>query len=288
MRSYRVVCALSGGGAKAAAHIGALRAFEEFDLHPMHFVATSMGAVMAACFASGMKYEDVLERMLLVEPSDVAAWSPSLVKGPFATSLLDIGRLRDTIGTLVPARRFDELRVPLTVAAVDAENGQLALFGAGGRARVPLVDALTASCALPLYYAPVRIGDRLYVDGGLRAVLPLDVAMRLDPDLLFAVHVGPWLFDDPPARALNTPPLLAAHNRALRILMAGQVEDALARIRGMGVPLVFVKPRASQAATFDVAAAAHYVAEGYRSTVRAMHEWLGADLGSGLSGARLP
>lgn len=283
MTPQRVVCVLSGGGAKAAAHVGAVRALDEFDLRPSQFVATSMGAVIAACFAAGMKYEDVLERMLRVERRDVAVLSPSLLLGPLASSLLDVERLRGTIGALVPVRRFSELEIPLTVTAVDAQSGQLTLFGSGGRERVPVVDALTASCALPLYYPPVAIGDRRYVDGGLRAVLPLDVGVRFDPDLMVAVHVGPWLFDDPPTRPGITSPLLAAHNRALRILMAAQVEDALDRQRAASVPLLFIKPAVRQAATFDVGAAAHYVAEGYRTTIRTIHEWLGADVGSGLT-----
>lgn len=286
MTPRRVVWVLSGGGAKAAAHVGAFRALAEFDITPKHIVATSMGAVIGACFAAGMKYEDVLERVLLVQRSDVAVPSSSLLLGPLATSLLQPDRLRETIAALVPARRFSTLAIPLTITAVDAENGQLALFGPGGRTHVPLIDALAASCALPVYYPPMRIADRRYVDGGLRAVLPLDVAGRFDPDLVVAVHVGPWLLDEAPPRPAATPPLLEAHNRALRILMAAQAEEALARWRHGPVPCVFVKPAATQAATFQVDAAAHYVGEGYRATVRALHQWIGSDLSASLARAR--
>lgn len=277
MRPYRIVCVLSGGGTKAAAHVGALRALADMGFRPSHYVGTSMGAVIAACFASGLDYEDVLERILLVERADVASLSPSLLLGPFARSLFAGEQLRETIAELVPARRFDQLEVPLSVTAVDAGNGQLTVFGAGGRSRVPLIDALYASCALPVYYPPARIGDRAYVDGGLRAVLPLDVAARFDPDLLYAVHVGPWLLDDPPERPNAAPPLLEAYNRATRVLMAAQTEALLARWRNGAIPFVFVKPAATQQATFRVEAAADYVAEGYRAAVRTLFRWLGKE-----------
>jgi NTE family protein len=266
----RLVCVLSGGGAKAAAHVGALRALEERELTPARFVGTSMGAVVAACFACGLGYEEVLRRIALLRRAAVAVPSPGLLLGPLAGNLLQGGPLEETIAALVPARRFSDLAAPLTVTAVDAANGRLVLFGAGGRTHVPLVDALYASCALPVYYPPKRIGDRSYIDGGMRAVLPLDVAARFDPDLLFAVHVGPWLLDEAPEHRAFSPPLLDAHNTATGILMAAQAEEAIARFRDGPVPFVLVRPTLEREGTFRVDAVGEYVAEGYRAAVRAL------------------
>ncbi|HXV86367.1 MAG TPA: patatin-like phospholipase family protein, partial [Gemmatimonadales bacterium] len=63
MKYSRVAVVLSGGGAKAAAHVGALKALEERELTPSRYVGTSMGAVVAACFASGLDYDTVLKRV---------------------------------------------------------------------------------------------------------------------------------------------------------------------------------------------------------------------------------
>ncbi|MCH7473097.1 MAG: patatin-like phospholipase family protein [Gemmatimonadetes bacterium] len=175
----RVVCVLSGGSAKGAAHVGAIRALADWELQPAHFVGTSIGAVVAASFASGLPYEEVLRRITTLSRRDFAALSPHALLGPFASHLFQDGVWREAVEMLVPARGFDDLQTPLTVTAVDAQSGDLVLFGAGGRSRVPLVDALCASCALPLYFPPVRIGDRQYLDGGVRAVFPLDVAADL-------------------------------------------------------------------------------------------------------------
>lgn len=269
-----MACVLSGGGAKAAAHVGALRALHDLDLKPIGFVGTSMGAVVAACFACGMVYEDVLRRLLAIQRRDVASPSLSLLLGPYSTSLLRAGPLRETIAALLPARRFSDLEFPLSVTAVDAASGRLVVFGAGGRVHVPLVDALYASCALPVYYPPATIGGRQYVDGGLRAVLPLDLAPRFDPDLVVGVHVGPWLLDESPEDPSHLPGLLKAHDGAMRILMGAQTETLLERWRSGPIPLVFIKPAAEQEATFRVGAAAHYVAEGYRATVRELNRWI--------------
>ncbi len=273
MSSIRVVAVLSGGGAKAAAHVGAIEALRERGMTPAHYVATSMGAVVAACFASGLSYAEVLKRITSVTRRDVAAFSPSVVLGLFASSLLRAAPLRQTIERLVPARRFAQLKVPLTVTAVDAKTGELLLLGTGGHAHVPLVDALYASCALPLYYPPGRVGGRDCIDGGVRAVLPLDVAAEFDPDMVFAVDAGPSLHADPPARESPVPALVRAHGDAVRILMAAQADEAVARWRSGRVPLVLVRPTRRQQATFAVDAVVTYIEEGYRAAIRALDKW---------------
>ena len=147
----RIVCVLSGGGAKSAAQLGAVKALLEQGHTVAHYVGTSMGAVVAACLASGVPYERALDRLVRLRRRDVAAPSPGAVLGFFGESFLRDDVLRATIARLVPARRFADLKVPLTVTAVDIGNAQLVLFGKGGREHVPLVDALYASWALPLY-----------------------------------------------------------------------------------------------------------------------------------------
>ena len=270
MRYSRVVCVLSGGGAKAAAHLGALKALEEWGLAPGHFVGTSMGAVIAACFAAGVTYEELLVRIGGVTRSDVARLSPFGLISPFATHLLRAGPLRDTIADLVPARRFGELGVPLTVTATDIESGQMVLFGAGGT-DAPLVDALYASCALPLFYPPGVIDGRRYADGGLRAVLPLDVAEQFDPDLVFAVNVGPTFSGDTTSGEL-LPGMVKIHDMATRILMATQIAQTIERWKNSQMPLVLVEP-AVEPGTFGVRHAFAHVEAGYRAASRELAAW---------------
>jgi NTE family protein len=276
MNDERVVAVLSGGGAKAAAHVGAIKALTDRDKKPAHYVATSMGAVVAACFASGLDYRDVLKRITSISRRDVAVFSPGAVLGPFASNLLEPGPLKRTIARLVPVERFDELEVPLTVTAVDVDSGDLVLFGAGGDAELSLPDALYASCALPLYYPPAVLRGRQYVDGGLRCVLPLDVAGGFEPGLLFAVDVGPSLQADAGQSAIRLPAMLRYHGAAMRILMAVQTEEIVARWQASEVPLVLVRPVCGREATFALDNVVRFVEDGYGAAHRALDEWLRA------------
>ena len=270
----KVICVLSGGTAKGAAHVGAIKALQEWDLRPSHYVGTSIGAVVGACFANGLAYGEVLRRISTLTRRDVAVLSPRAVLGVFATALFQGRPWRETIEMLVPARTFDELETPLTVTAVDGESGDLVLFGAGGRSDVALPEALYASCALPLYYPPARIDGRLYLDGGLRAVFPLDVAAQFDPDVLFGVNVGPLLYSAPPVDEQPAPGLLGAHRRAMRIMMGAQTEEVIGRWRREPTAdLVLVQPHIRGRAAFSLHKVVEYVEKGYRAAQRALSDW---------------
>jgi NTE family protein len=266
----RVVCALSGGGAKAAAHLGALKALAEHGLTPAHYVATSMGAVIAAAVAAGVSVGQALERLKALRRGDLGGLSPQAILGVYGASLFRMEPLRRLIERFVPARRFADLGVPLTVTTVDLESGALVLLGAGGH-DVPLVDALAATCALPIYFPPVTLVGRRLADGGLREVLPLETATRFAPELVFAVHVGPSFDELPPERRAPLPLLVRRHGQAQRILMAAQTDAALARWRReQPAELVLVLPRVMAETTFAVEMVVPYAEEGYRAAGRAL------------------
>jgi NTE family protein len=228
----RVVAVFSGGGAKALAHAGAFRALQQAGLEPNHIVATSMGAVVGAALAAGVPFDEVRRRSLGLRRKDIAPFNPlALLQGMFARALIPASALRRTIKRFVPVKRFEHLKIPLTVTATDLDSGELVLFGAGsGEQGADLHDALYGSCALPLYFPPLELGGRRYADGGLRAVLPLDPARAIPADLVVAVNVGPG-FDEVGAQhaaPLLPPPLIRAHGEAIRIMMAAQAERAVA------------------------------------------------------------
>ncbi len=272
-----VVLVLGGGGAKSMAHAGAWKALRELNAGIVHIIGTSMGAVMGAAFSAGQTAEQVVETARNLTSEDVASLDLlSLAKGVFAQSILKPAALRRTIGRLVAARRFADLSTPLTVTTTDLDSGELVLFGTNG-ADAPLVDALYASCALPLYFPPARIGGRRLADGGLRAVVPVEIAATMPADLVVAVDVGPG-FDEPlptaPARSRSLPPLIRAHGEAIRVMMAAQTERVIKEWPRGGARLVMVRAVAEREATFAVGQADRYFRAGYEATKQALESSL--------------
>src|SRR5438034_3516976 len=266
----RVVAVLGGGGAKSLAHAGAWRALREANIGPSHIIGTSMGAVIGAALAAGSSPERILEIALSLEKKDFAALDAwSLAKGVFAGNILKPEPLKRTIARLVPATRFADLQIPLTVTATDLDSGELVLFGELGQ-DAPLIDVLYASCALPLYLPPAAIDGRRLAEGGLRAVVAIDVARRIPADMVVAVDVGPG-FDEPPAaKKAAIPPLVRAHGEAIRVMMAAQTERTIADWPKDAPRLVMVRAVAEREATFAVGAGQRYFDAGYRETKPAL------------------
>jgi NTE family protein len=273
--STGVTLVLSGGGAKTAAHLGAARALREASLDPVRYLATSMGAVIAAGLAAGVGEDELLFRLAEVGQRGIVRDPLAPLAGLFIRSLLKPAPLRRAIAALVPVSSFAELRVPLTVCVVDLDTGELLLFGAGG-VDAPLLDVLCASCALPVYFPSQMLEGRRCGDGGLRGVLPLEIAARLAKEPVVAVDVGPG-FDMASSDVASVPPLVRAHDDAIGTLMATNTAAHLAlwRAEPHRPPLVYVRPRVERNATFRVDRVRQYAEDGYRAARDSIAKWRG-------------
>lgn len=270
-----VTMVLSGGGVKAAAHLGAVRALAEAGLVPDRYVATSMGAVLAALLASGLAPEAIHQRLLKFRRHDVARPRPaSVVQGLWSTSLFYAEPLQQTIARLVAAARFDELMLPLTVTAVNLDTSELVCFGAGGE-EAPLHEALYAACALPLWYPPALIQGRRLADGGVRSVLPLRVASRFPAQVVVAVDTGPGTDAAPPSGRLAPPPLVRIYGEAMHGLMSSntELEVALWRATPGLPPLLYVRPETERGVTFAISQLSQYEAAGYDAALKALSDF---------------
>jgi NTE family protein len=270
--SAGITAVLSGGGVKAAAHLGALRALQAAGLTPSRFVGTSMGAVIATGLCAGQTTDEVEARLLTVRQSEVFRIDRRAVfKGFFARSLLRPEPFRSALERLLPARQFSELKLPLTITATDLDSGALLSFGAGGEA-VPLLDALCASCALPLFFPPYEINGRRCADGGLRAVVPLEIAAQFEADLVVAIDVGPGFDAELQGSGLEPPALLRLSGDAQRALMGSNTaaqHELWLRTSGRP-PLLWIRPRVRRGETFATDQLRWYVAEGERAASAAL------------------
>jgi len=273
VKPERVVLVLSGGGMKAMAHVGALRALGECGLSPSEIVATSGGALVGALVAGGLDYVAVVRLVMGIRASDLVAPARAdvLFRGLHATSVLKPEPLRALLRRVIPVDDFSRLRLPLRVTATDLDSGELVVFGAGGRLDCSVSGAVYASMALPLYFPPALIGGRRYVDGGVRAVLPLELAAGPGADLVVAVDVGPVPFGPGPG-ARTVPALVELSDRALTIAMADQKERTIREWRTAAgrPPLVVVTPDVDPHGTFSFDRTAEFIEAGYRAVHSAL------------------
>ncbi|MEJ3747923.1 patatin-like phospholipase family protein [Actinomycetes bacterium KLBMP 9797] len=219
---------LGGGGVTGVAwELGVLAGLADagIDLRAADlFVGTSAGSAVAAQVTSGVALEELYERQLAGAGNEIAAKLGLGTVARFGWAMLStrdgvafrrrVGRMalaartipvaerRAVIASRLPSHDWPDLR--LLVTAVDADSGEFVVFDRD--AGVSLVDAVTASSAVPGVWAPVPIGGRRYIDGGMRSIANADLAEGSDRVVVVA----------PIARGGGPMPRLSAQVAALR------------------------------------------------------------------------
>jgi len=146
---------LSSGFFGFYAHAGFVSVLEEERLWPTRICGSSAGALVGGLWAAGVPARRLREELLALRRAHFWDASPGL-------GLLRGARFRARLEALAPARTFEECRVPLAVSALDLLARRTVILREG-----ELAPALHASCAAPFLFQPVRIGGRLYLDGGV-------------------------------------------------------------------------------------------------------------------------
>lgn len=264
----RTTLVLGGGGVKGMAHAGAWRALCEAGVEITEVMGTSIGALVGVCIAAGRTFDELTAAAMALKKADIVLlnrWT-ILLNGIRQTSVFQAEPLREYIASLLPVERFDELDLPTSVNAVDLETGDEHWFGAGGRDDVALVDAIYASCALPLFYPPAEIGDQYFVDGGVVDTLPVQRAADRGAELIIAIDAGGGKNRD----SLDTVQkgMIAIHHRVTEIMSYRRKRMVLDGWRGPR--LVYVRPSLHRYSTFDFGQTEFFLEEGYRATKAAL------------------
>jgi len=227
-------------------------------------VGTSIGALVGACIAAGEEWEDMAPRALSLQKKDIVSLDGRalLVGGIRRESIFHDAAYRDYIRRTLPVERFDDLLLPLSINAVDLETGRTEWFGVGGRTDLPLADAIYASSALPVFFPPARIAGQAYVDGGVRASLPIERAAQRGAELIVAVDVSAGETKD--SKDVISKGMVAIHHRVYDIMAHAQREAQLAAWQGP--PVLHVRPNLGEYSTFDFDKTKYFLEEGYRAT----------------------
>ncbi|HWO88359.1 MAG TPA: patatin-like phospholipase family protein [Gemmatimonadales bacterium] len=272
MKPERVSLALSGGGMKAMAHVGVVRALAEAGIEPVEIVAVSAGALVAALVAGGLPYERIVALVTRLHRDDLFVLNrlQLMVRGVAVPGLLKPEPLRSWLATNIPERQFERLRVPLRIGVVNLDEGRLEVFGSQGRTDCGVDDAVYASMALPMYLPPAVLGGATYADGGLLQVLPLELVTE-GSDCVVAVDVGPAEAGHPSWRTL-APALVALSDRVTSLMMADQKRRTIEAWRADPTrpPLVLVEPDVDPYGTFSFDSTVDFIEAGYRAAHAAL------------------
>ncbi len=175
----KIGLALGGGFARGIVHIGVLKVFEQERI-PIHCLAgTSVGALIGAAYACGTPLVELERLAAATRFKDFGQWTLSWL------GLASNFRLESFLARFCAVRRFEELKIPLAIAATDLQSGRPVYFTSG-----ELGLALRASCAYPGLFRPVEHEGKLLVDGFVAAPVPVEALAALGANRTVAVYLA--------------------------------------------------------------------------------------------------
>ena len=181
VKTKNVALALSSGGARGLAHIGAIEELESQGYHISSIAGCSMGALIGGVYAAGKLNEfrewmKTIDRKKMLGLIDFSLSLNHLVKGT---------RIIEAIMEFVPDVNIEDLPIPYCAVAADLKAGREVMFRKGS-----LFKAIRASISLPSFYEPVTLNDMILIDGGIINPLPLNRVKRQAGDILVGVDVS--------------------------------------------------------------------------------------------------
>lgn len=169
----------SGGGVRGFAHVGVIKALEEFNISPQFISGASAGAIAGVLYADGYSPEEMMEIFL-----DLDLYNLLSFRG-FKMGLMRPDGIRKVLQKALRAKNFEDLKKPMVIACTDIDLAETVYFSQGN-----ILDPLIASIAFPFLIKPQLINGHHYVDGGLMNNLPVQPLMGKCKNII-GIHVNP-------------------------------------------------------------------------------------------------
>jgi NTE family protein len=287
--AQKVGLVLSGGAAKGISHIGVLKALEENEIPIDYIVGTSMGGIIAGCYAAGMS-PDQIEHMVLspefirwVNGRPEPGYNYFYHQGEVNPHFLKLNLSLDSIlnfqfnasiasdvtlnfvlaeklaeASAISRNNFDSLFIPLRVVAADIFTQNQVILGKGS-----LSDALRATQTVPFFYHPIRVEGKYLFDGGVYNNFPVDVAQEtFKPDVIIGSNVSTKIYNEYPYDLDDK-----LIGNSLLFLLLDKSDPSSVPKEG-----VYIQPNLKGYTSFDFGFARSLIDSGYVQTLRQIEE----------------
>ena len=175
----KIGLALSGGGSRGIAHLGALKALNELGIKPSMITGTSAGSIVGALTAAGYSPDFIFETIQSLGIIN------SLKFAFNRFGLFKMEKVEAIFLKYIPHNSFEKLKIPLIICATDIEKGEAVYFSKG-----ELIKPIMASCSIPGIFEPIKFQDRVLVDGGIVNNLPIEPLEGIC-DFIIGINVTP-------------------------------------------------------------------------------------------------
>jgi len=248
----KIALVLGAGSSKGFAHIGVLKILESNKI-PIHMiVGTSVGSAVGGLYAYGYDAFSLQKMAISVNQGDIV--DPLIIP---SNGFIKGEKLEEFINKSVKNTPLEKLKIPFYAVATDLEKGQEMVFGKGNTGQ-----AVRASCSIPGIFRPVKISDRIYVDGGVVSPVAVEVARRAGADIVIAVDISSGMDRTHPEGTVET--ILQSINIMYSKLGAIQFDKADVKI----------KPKVGHIGSSDFSKKHEAILEGEKAAIEALPQIL--------------
>lgn len=209
----KIGLALGGGAVLGAAHVGTLRAMEEYDIEINYIAGTSIGAFVAAFYAFGKNWKEIKEIASELRWLDITGISLSRF------GLLSNDKLGELIVKHIGNKNIEEADIPFAMVATDVTSGEKVILDKG-----PVAEAVMASTCIPGIFKPVEINGKMLVDGGIVENVPINTTRGLGAKYVIGVDLNSRHKYDKPDNILDV--IMNSFHFLIRHADKLQTEDA--------------------------------------------------------------
>jgi NTE family protein len=250
-KSAKIAVVLGAGSSKGFAHIGVLKILESNKI-PIHMiVGTSVGSVVGSLYAYGHDAFQLQRLSFSIEKGDIVDLTipdNGFIKGE---------KLEEFVNKTVKNTPIEKLKIPFYAVATDIQSGQEMVFGRGNTGM-----AVRASCSIPGVFRPVKIGEKMYVDGGVVSPVAAEVAKKFGADIVIAVDISAGADRALPENTIET--ILQSFNIMYAKLASVQLTQAD----------VVIKPKVGYIGSADFSKKHEAILEGERAAIEALPQIL--------------
>lgn len=231
---------LSGGGALGIAHLGVLHDLEKEHIIPSELIGTSMGGIICACMAIGLKEEEILKHIKSF--SSVTKWIKFSLSG---NAIVDNSKIETIFNTIFKDKKMSDTSIPLKLIATNLINGHKRVFSSNDD--IYIKDAVLATMAIPGVFDEHMIEGQHYGDGFLCENLGVN---EVSYDTVLAVDVlGENSFEqDMPDNFFKTANVVEMFEKSMRFLIYNQTQT---HVKNSNKNIILLEPDTKGFNTFS-------------------------------------
>jgi len=175
-----VALVLGGGAFHGMAHAGVIKVLEDAGIPIDLIVGASAGSLMGALYADNPHIDSLIPLIKSTTAKDVFDFSLFRSREGFVSGK----KLQNYLNDQLHATQIEDTQIPFVAVTTDIERGKSVALKAG-----PIAPSVNASCAIPGIFEPVKMYGTTFVDGGVLANVPVQIAKTYNPKYIIAVRI---------------------------------------------------------------------------------------------------